>query len=257
MTDKDEQRIVLKEATGATRVVPVASIEDQKAGGSLMPKGLANLMTHAEFVDLVRFLSELGKPGPYAIRPVPAIQRWRGLEGDSGFLARADCPRQRSSLRGEHRTARKVGAGLCQGRRLAAAGRGQAKAKTGGELIYLQGAVDVSAAGPIKFAADSAAGVRLWIDKRPLAGCSSERAACGRPAFDHGAGRYLRAAIAHDRVEVIKPPARRPSSRSWAVANPAKVWHPGFGLSLMLSAPAETWFFDIPLQPKYLRVSLE
>src|SRR4029077_16280801 len=62
VTDKDDQRIVLKEATGAPRVVPVAAIEDQKEGGSLMPKGLATLMTRAEFVDLVRFLSELGKP---------------------------------------------------------------------------------------------------------------------------------------------------------------------------------------------------
>ena len=80
VADKDEQRIVLKEATGAPRVVPVASIEDQKAGGSLMPKGLANLMTRTEFVDLVRFLSELGKPGPYAIRSTPTIQRWRVLK---------------------------------------------------------------------------------------------------------------------------------------------------------------------------------
>ena len=80
VTDKDDQRIVLKEATGAPRAVPVASIEDQKPGGSLMPKGLANLMTHAEFVDLVRFLSELGKPGPYAIRTTPTIQALEGLE---------------------------------------------------------------------------------------------------------------------------------------------------------------------------------
>ena len=36
-----------------------------------MPKGLVNFMTRAEFVDLVRFLSELGKPGPYAIRSTP------------------------------------------------------------------------------------------------------------------------------------------------------------------------------------------
>ncbi len=80
---------MLKEATGAPRVVPVASIEDQKPGGSLMPKGLANLMTHAEFVDLVRFLSELGKPGPYAIRTIPTIQRWRVLKPVSPALATA------------------------------------------------------------------------------------------------------------------------------------------------------------------------
>ena len=37
----------------------------------------------------------------------------------------------------------------------------------------------------------------------------------------------------------------------------ASVWNPGFGLSLVLSAPVETWFAGIPLQPKHLRVSLE
>ena len=95
VTDKDEQRVVLKDATGASRAVPAASIEDQKPGGSLMPKGLANLMTRAEFVDLVRFLSELGKPGPYAIRAVPAIQRWKVLKGDRRGPIERDPFRQR------------------------------------------------------------------------------------------------------------------------------------------------------------------
>ncbi len=77
--EEDDKRLVLKDATGERRVVPVASIEDSKKGGSLMPKGLSSLLTRAEFVDLVRFLSELGKPGPYAIRATPTIQRWRVL----------------------------------------------------------------------------------------------------------------------------------------------------------------------------------
>ena len=115
VTDKDDQRIVLKEATGAPRVVPVASIEDQKPGGSLMPKGLANLMTRAEFVDLVRFLSELGKPGPYAIRSTPTIQRWKvlkpvpeslvGLVARQGSVPRPDS-RGRSRAAGSHPTPR-------------------------------------------------------------------------------------------------------------------------------------------------------
>jgi hypothetical protein len=31
-----------------------------------MPNGLADSLTRGEFVDLVRFLSELGKPGPFS-----------------------------------------------------------------------------------------------------------------------------------------------------------------------------------------------
>lgn len=70
------ERLVLREATGVDRVIPVDDIEDEKVGGSLMPVGLVNFLTRDEFVDLVAFLAELGKPGPYAIRSTPTIQRW-------------------------------------------------------------------------------------------------------------------------------------------------------------------------------------
>ncbi len=45
-----------------------------------MPEGLTKFLTRAELIDLVRFLSELGKPGPYAVRKTPTIQRWRVLQ---------------------------------------------------------------------------------------------------------------------------------------------------------------------------------
>ena len=44
-----------------------------------MPAGLTNFMTRDEFLDLVAFLSVLGKPGDYEIRTTPTIQRWRVL----------------------------------------------------------------------------------------------------------------------------------------------------------------------------------
>ena len=40
------------------------TIQEKKQNGSVMPNGLADLLTRAEFRDLIRFLSELGKPGP-------------------------------------------------------------------------------------------------------------------------------------------------------------------------------------------------
>ena len=38
------------------------TIKERKQHGSVMPSGLADTLTRAEFRDLVRFLSELGKP---------------------------------------------------------------------------------------------------------------------------------------------------------------------------------------------------
>jgi len=167
VTDKDEQRIVLKEATGAPRVVPVAAIEDQKPGGSLMPKGLVNLMTRAEFVDLVRFLSELGKPGPYAIPATPAIQRWRVLKSVPVGLASSvpDPDRFRDQvLRAEpHRwgTAYAKLAGSLPLDELASA--------TSPAVLYLQGEINVSIGGAIRIQLDSVQGTRFWVDDEPAA----------------------------------------------------------------------------------------
>ena len=72
--------ITLRTAEGIDRVIPKADIIDHQAGGSLMPKGLVKFMTRGELLDLVRFLSQLGKPGtPYKLRSKPSIQRWRIL----------------------------------------------------------------------------------------------------------------------------------------------------------------------------------
>ena len=162
VADKDDQRIVLKEATGTPRVVPVASIEDQKPGGSLMPKGLANLMTRAEFVDLVRFLAELGKPGPYAIRSTPTIQRWKALKSVPESLA--------TSLPGKDQFRSQI-VEADPGRWLAyyakVAGSlplDELTAKIGGKVLYLQGEIQVSSAGPIRVQLDSADGIRFWVD---------------------------------------------------------------------------------------------
>ncbi|MSU21807.1 MAG: c-type cytochrome [Pedosphaera sp.] len=52
-------RDVLKNDETRIRAV---NIKGQRALGSLMPTGLVNHLTHAEFVDLIRYLSELGTP---------------------------------------------------------------------------------------------------------------------------------------------------------------------------------------------------
>ncbi|MGE4003255.1 MAG: HEAT repeat domain-containing protein, partial [Planctomycetaceae bacterium] len=76
--DRNEQRLVLKDAKGEQVVIPVSEIDEEAEGKSLMPKGLMKFMTDSEFIDLVQFLSMLGRPGTeYAIRQTPRMQRWR------------------------------------------------------------------------------------------------------------------------------------------------------------------------------------
>ncbi len=162
VTEKDDQRIVLKDATGTPRVVPVASIEDQKPGGSLMPKGLVNLMTRAEFVDLVRFLSELGKPGPYAIRATPAIQRWRVLKPVPDVLC-GPVP-DRSVFRYQVLQAGPDRWTPAYAKVNGSLPLNELTGLTDGKPLYLQGELNVTTGGPIRIQLDAADGARFWVD---------------------------------------------------------------------------------------------
>ena len=170
--DRDENRLILKEATGGRRTIPVADIDDQKEGGSLMPKGLANLMTRDEFIDVVRFLSELGKPGPYAIQATPTVRRWRVLSQppEDPALASSDPAgfREEVLMAEPSRWAPAFSrvSGALPLDELSAPG-------SGSRVIYLQGDLDVSREGPVTFRFDSRNGVQVWIDDRPLASSSA------------------------------------------------------------------------------------
>jgi putative heme-binding domain-containing protein len=183
LVEKDESRLVLRDATGRDVTVPVADIDDQAEGKSMMPKGLVNFLTHDEFIDLVRFLSELGKPGPYAIRPVASIQRWRVLYPDpAGAPAKApETPEEVARFRAtvlnapaEHWTpayARVagelpldellIGRGVSAGRDVLTEGNGRA--------LYLRGEINVTVPGAAMIRVNSAAGLHVWLDDQPIA----------------------------------------------------------------------------------------
>jgi putative heme-binding domain-containing protein len=196
VADKDSQRIVLKESTGALRVIPVASIEDQKPGGSLMPKGLVNLMTRAELVDLVRFLSELGKPGPLAIRTTPAIQRWRVLQAVPGPLA---VPHPDPAALRDHVLSAAPGRWATLYARVAGSlPLDDAIAQAGSKILFLQGELNVTAGGPIRLRLDSRAGIDLWLDDQACPAGAQEWIATVTP------GRHAVTL----RVDTAKRPAR-------------------------------------------------
>lgn len=74
---QNDKELVLRDAARDEMIIPMNSIEIKKEIGSIMPAGLADLLTDAEFLDLIRFLSELGKPGPFAVTAAPVVRRWR------------------------------------------------------------------------------------------------------------------------------------------------------------------------------------
>lgn len=76
-TDTD---LLLRDVEDREFAIPLKSIEDQTSGSSLMPVGLVDKLTRNELIDLVRFMSELGKPGPYAAVTARVVRRWETLQ---------------------------------------------------------------------------------------------------------------------------------------------------------------------------------
>ncbi|MFO0906386.1 MAG: PVC-type heme-binding CxxCH protein [Pirellulales bacterium] len=71
--------IVLRDAEDRMVTIPTSSVEHRQDGRSLMPDGTVDNLTRAELVDLVRFLSELGKVGDFAVGRARVARRWQSL----------------------------------------------------------------------------------------------------------------------------------------------------------------------------------
>ena len=173
VVDKDAQRLVLKEATGELRTIATSEIEASKEGGSLMPKGLVNFLTRAEFVDLVRFLSEMGKPGPYAIRSTPTIQRWRVLKGVPEALVK-NTP--------DPKTFAAEVLNAPEDRWISAYAKvagdlplSDVSTTSGSKVDYLQADLDVTHGDGIDVALNSAEGVTAWVDDQPAPAFAGNR----------------------------------------------------------------------------------
>ncbi|MGE0759707.1 MAG: sorbosone dehydrogenase, partial [Pirellulaceae bacterium] len=76
---ESKSEIVLRDAEDREITVPTASIDEKVDGRSLMPDGVADQLTRSELIDLIRFLSELGKVGDYFVGNSTVVRRWEQL----------------------------------------------------------------------------------------------------------------------------------------------------------------------------------
>jgi putative heme-binding domain-containing protein len=75
-TDND---VILRTANDETITIAKNTIEERLDGRSLMPEGLLDELTREEVVDLIRFLSELGKVGDFAVGKSRVVRRFQTL----------------------------------------------------------------------------------------------------------------------------------------------------------------------------------
>jgi putative heme-binding domain-containing protein len=212
--DRDDQKLRLRDATGKIITIPVANIDQEEEGKSLMPQGLTKFLTEQEFFDLAKFVSELGKPGPYAIRKTPTIQRWRVLKNPAPELTQ-ETPNV--ELFREHIL--DTSADDWQ----------PAYGTVGGELplaelakqrpvvVYLQGEVEVSEPGPGTVNIDCTEPTHTWLDAEPFESTKqiTRELSAGRHTLTFRVAVTDRAAPTI-RVELTKPSG---SSAQFAVDN--------------------------------------
>lgn len=167
IVDQDDQGVKLKDADGKEFSLTNAEIEEKKLGGSLMPKGLPNLMTRQEFLDLVRFLSELGKPGPYARKTVPTIQRWKVMTAPPEEL-NAPAPDNQvvQTVLNAPDSAWTSAYARFNGDLPLKPIKNKLPADT--HQLFLQGEVEVTGRGQTRLVVGDTTGVTAWLNDQPL-----------------------------------------------------------------------------------------
>ncbi|MFT4588466.1 MAG: putative heme-binding domain-containing protein [Limisphaerales bacterium] len=92
-----KQELVLRDAGNQENSIPKNNIQQRRNGLSLMPAGLMDTLTEQERLDLARFLSELGKPGPYDASQSKVARAWKiftvhstNQQGDADKAAMGD-----------------------------------------------------------------------------------------------------------------------------------------------------------------------
>ena len=81
LSREDAKEIVIRDAAGQLQTIPVSSITKKDIIPiSLMPAGLTSALRRDELIDLVRFLSELGKDGIYKVQEDGTMRKWYSSE---------------------------------------------------------------------------------------------------------------------------------------------------------------------------------
>jgi len=163
--DSDDNRVLVRDSQGNTVTIPTADIEDEAEGKSLMPQGLTKFLTHDEVLDLTKFISELGKQGPYGIRAVPSIQRWRVMTAPPAELT-SDVPHL------EHVRELVLNSQPEQWTSAYATFSGnlplnELRLENKPTTLILQGEVQVNEAGAVAFEIASSEKYQLWVDDQP------------------------------------------------------------------------------------------
>lgn len=160
VVDDTDDELVLKDAKGVIHRIPQDDVDAAREGQSLMPKGLVKFMTEDELIDLVRFLSMLGKPGEYAVRDTPRMQRWRVLSPVSEPL-QSQVP---DVVTFEGQVLNGGAWAPAYSRVNGVLPLEELRRTVDSPVLYVQGEVDVTEAGLVGVSVTAPPGTYVWVD---------------------------------------------------------------------------------------------
>lgn len=166
LIDRDENRIRLRDSQGKLLVIPTADVEAEAEGPTMMPSGLTKFLTSDELLDLIKFVSELGKPGEYAVQTVPTMQRWRVMTNPPSELTESvpHLDHIRQFVLGSPEEAWTPAYAKVAGKLpLAELRHGDAPT-----VLILRGEIQVNEAGPIAVKIESSEPAQTWVDAQPF-----------------------------------------------------------------------------------------
>jgi putative heme-binding domain-containing protein len=190
--------LVLRNQTTDELVLAKRDIEERNGSGSLMPAGLEQLLTDAELADLVRFLSELGRPGPFAVGHAAVARRWRYLPAVTSPLTG---PSLRSSSNPAWSTAYSTVAGDLP--------LADVRPANDSGIAVVRCEFEATSSGPVTLLLGDTQGLRLWLDGNSIEPASRLRLELdrGNHTLDFGIDVRRRPAPIL-RCEIVDGPAR-------------------------------------------------
>ncbi|MAT16889.1 MAG: hypothetical protein CMJ46_16640 [Planctomyces sp.] len=153
--------VILDATTRELRSFNPDEVDEVTPAPSVMPKGLVDNMTRQEFLDLVRFIHELGRPGAYATPNIPVQRTWRKLTAPETALAGLDPVKVDELVESNENvfwapTYSRV--------------NGNLKMEDLGDapVSFLTSQFDVGTPGAVQLNFNSVEGLTLWLDDEPV-----------------------------------------------------------------------------------------
>lgn len=161
-------QLILRNAEGAETAIALDAIDEQVNGTSLMPAGLSDKLTHQELVDVVRFLSELGKVGGLQVSRDRVVRNWQALLPSNDVTYKLRRTRLASVTEDDpafvwQPAYSKVDGDLPLNDLPKVMYRGPFQKAPSG-LNFIRFSVDVGTAGEVELALNSVEGVTVWLD---------------------------------------------------------------------------------------------